>query len=103
MSSTREYLNFILEQLTDLPGVTYRPMMGEYILYLNGKIVGGIYDDRLLVKSIKSAVDYIGTPVYEIPYESAKKMILVENVDSADYLVGLFRAMYNDLPEKRKK
>ena len=98
MASSKEYLEFILEQLSDLEEIRYRAMMGEYIIYYRGKIVGGIYDDRLLVKPTKSAVSYIKTVTYELPYEGAKEMLLVEDVDSKEYLAGLFNAMYDELP-----
>lgn len=98
MASEKSYLDFILEQLSDLEEITYRPMMGEFILYYAGKIVGGIYDDRLLVKPVKSAVSYIPDAPRELPYEGAKEMLLVENVDDRDFLCGLFRAMYDELP-----
>lgn len=105
MASEKSYLDFILEQLSDLEEITYRPMMGEFILYYSGKIVGGIYDDRLLVKLVKSAVSYIPDAPRELPYEGAKEMLLVENVDDRDFLCGLFRAMYDELPapKPRKK
>ena len=72
--------------------------MGEFIIYYRGKIVGGIYDDRLLVKPVKSAISYMPTAPYELPYEGAKEMLLVEDVDSKEYLSGLFNAMYDELP-----
>ncbi len=103
MASSKDYLNFILEQLSDLNDISYRSMMGEYILYYRDKIIGGIYDDRLLVKPVKSAVEYIQNPLYELPYDGAKEMILVENVDSKNYLAGLFNAMYDDLPARKSK
>lgn len=103
MASSKEYLNFILEQLSELEEITYRAMMGEFILYYRGKIVGGIYDDRLLVKPIKSAIAYMGAVSYELPYEGAKEMILVDEVDSREYLTGLFEAMYDELPEPKPK
>ena len=105
MASEKSYLDFILEQLSDLEEITYRPMMGELILYYAGKIVGGIYDDRLLVKPVKTAVSYIPDAPRELPYEGAKEMLLVENVDDRDFLCGLFRAMYDELPapKPRKK
>ena len=81
MASSKAYLDFILEQLSGLEEVTYRAMMGEYILYYRGKIVGGIYDDRLLVKPVKSAVSYMPDARYELPYDGAKEMLLVEEVD----------------------
>lgn len=103
MASSKDYLKFILEQLSDLDEISYRAMMGEYILYYRGKIIGGIYDDRLLVKPVKSAVEYIQNPLYELPYDGAKEMILVENVDSKNYLAELFNAMYDDLPARKSK
>lgn len=103
MASSKEYLSFILEQLSDLDGITYRAMMGEFILYYRDKIVGGIYDDRLLVKPTKSAVSYIQDASYELPYEGARQMLLVDNVDSKEYLAGLFEAMYEDLPMPKGK
>lgn len=103
MASTKKYLEYILEQLSELEEITYRSMMGEYILYYRGKIVGGIYDDRLLVKPVKSAVSYMTDAVYELPYEGAKEMLLVEDVDSKDYLAGLFDVMYDELPAPKKK
>ena len=98
MASSKEYLQFILEQLSGLEEINYRAMMGEYIIYYRGRIAGGIYDDRLLVKPTKSAVSYMTTAIYELPYEGAKEMLLVENVDSKEYLAGLFKAMYDELP-----
>ena len=80
MASSKEYLQFILEQLSDLEEINYRAMMGEYIIYYRGRIVGGIYDDRLLVKPTKSAVSYMVNAIYELPYEGAKEMLLVENI-----------------------
>ena len=103
MSSSKEYLDFILEQLSELKNVTYRAMMGEYILYYGGKIVGGIYDDRLLVKPVKSAIQYMPSAVYELPYEGAKEMLLVEEVDNMDFLTGLFNAVYEELPAPKNK
>ena len=85
MASNKEYLDFILEQLSELEEITYRAMMGEYILYYRGKIVGGIYDDRLLVKPVKSAISLMPDATYELPYEGAKEMLLVDNVDDKDF------------------
>ena len=98
MSSSKVYLDFVLEQLSGLEEITYRAMMGEYIIYYRGKIVGGIYDDRLLVKPVKSAVSLMQTASYELPYEGAKEMLLVDHVDSKDFLTKLFDAMYEELP-----
>ena len=105
MASKSDYLQFILSQLDNLENITYRSMMGEYILYYRGKIVGGIYDDRLLVKPVKAAVNYLRTASYETPYEGAKEMLLVDEVDDRAYLEGLFQAMVDELPmpKTRKK
>ena len=103
MASSKEYLEFILEQLAELEEITYRAMMGEYILYYRGKIVGGIYDDRLLVKPVKSAISLMPDATYELPYEGAKEMLLVDDVDNKDFLTKLFIAMYDDLPNPKKK
>ena len=81
MASSKEYLEFILGQLSELEEITYRAMMGEFIIYYRGKIVGGIYDDRLLVKQVKSAISYMPTASYELPYEGAKEMLLVDEVE----------------------
>ena len=98
MASSKEYLDFILGQLSDLEDITYRTMMGEYIIYYKGKIVGGIYDDRFLVKNVKSAVDKMPDAQLELPYEGAKKMLLVDNVDNKVFLKDLLESMYEDLP-----
>ncbi len=103
MPSSKGYLEFVLEQLSDLEDVSYRAMMGEYIIYYRGKIVGGIYDDRLLVKPTKSAVSYMPKAVYELPYDGAKEMLLAEDVDNKEFLTGLFRAMYDELPAPKPK
>lgn len=103
MASSKEYLDFILEQLSDLEDITYRAMMGEYIIYYKGKIVGGIYDDRFLVKNVKSAVDKMPDAQLELPYEGAKKMLLVDNVDNKVFLKDLLESMCEDLPEQKKK
>ena len=103
MASHKEYLDFILEQISELEEITCRAMMGEYIIYYHGKIVGGIYDDRLLVKPVKSAISLMPDANYELPYEGAKEMLLVNDVDNKDFLTGLFNAMYNDLPAPKKK
>ena len=103
MSSSKVYLDFVLEQLSGLEEITYRAMMGEYIIYYRGKIVGGIYDDRLLVKPVNSAVSFMPTASYELPYEGAKEMLLVDNVDNKDFLTKLFDAMYEELPASKKR
>lgn len=103
MASNKEYLDYILEQLSELDEITYRAMMGEYIIYYRGKIVGGIYDDRLLVKPVKSAFALMPDATFELPYEGAKEMLLVDDVDNRDFLADLFNAMYDELPLPKKK
>ena len=103
MASSQGYLQFVLEQLSELEDVSYRAMMGEFILYYRGKVIGGIYDDRLLVKPVKSAIAYMEEPSYELPYEGAKEMLLVDKVDDREYFAGLFRAMYDELPAPKGK
>lgn len=103
MASSQEYLHFVLEQLSELGDISYRAMMGEFIIYYRGKIVGGIYDDRLLVKPVKSAVAYIKNPTYELPYDGSKEMLLVDDIDDKMYLAGLFDAMYDELPAPKVK
>ena len=103
MASSKEYLHYILEQLSGLEEITYRAMMGEFILYYRGRIVGGIYDDRLLVKPVKAALSAMPSAVYEPPYDGAKPMLLVEDVDSKDALTVLFQAMYPELPAPKTK
>ena len=98
MASRKEYLHFILEQLSTLDDISYRSMMGEYILYYHGKIIGGIYDDRLLVKKTKSTLKLMPAAICELPYEGAKEMLLVDEVDSKEFLTKLFDAMYDQLP-----
>ncbi|MCR5121019.1 MAG: TfoX/Sxy family protein [Ruminococcus sp.] len=103
MPSTKEYLDFILEQFSLSDGITYRAMMGEYILYRNGRIFGGIYDDRLLVKPVSSAAALMPNAVREKPYEGAKEMLLVDNVDDREFLARLAKQMYNELPEPKRR
>ena len=98
MAFSKEYLHFILEQLSALNDVSYRSMMGEYILYYHGKIVGGVYDDRLLVKKTRSALECMPAAVCDFPYAGAKEMLLVEEVDNKEFLTKLFEAMYKELP-----
>ena len=102
MASGKEYLDFILWQLSELDDVSYRAMMGEYIIYYRGKIVGGIYDDRFLVKPTKSAMAMMPDAEFARPYEGAKKMLVVEEVDSRDFLRELLEEMYPELPAPKK-
>ena len=103
MASSKEYLDFIIDQLTGLSDVTWRAMMGEYIIYYRGKIVGGIYDDRFLVKPTKSALAKMPEADRELPYEGAKEMLLVDNVENKEFLRELLEAMYDELPAPKKK
>ena len=103
MASSREYLDFILEQLSGVNGITSKQMMGEYILYINGRIFGGIYDDRFLVKPTKSAKAMMPDADLELPYEGAKEMLLVDNVDNREFLTELVTAMTDELPAPKQK
>ena len=103
MTSSKEYLEYIMEQLSDLDDVSYRAMMGEYIIYYRGKIVGGIYDDRFLIKPVKTAVEMMPDADMELPYEGAKEMLLVEDVEDREFLKELFEAMYGELPARKKR
>ena len=103
MAFGKEYLHFALEQLSNLDDISYRPMMGEFIIYYHGKIVGGIYDDRLLVKKTRSALELMPAVICEFPYEGAKEMLLVDEVDSKAFLTKLFEAMYDELPPPKRK
>ena len=103
MASTKEYLDFVLEQLSELDEVSSRAMMGEYILYYRGKVFGGIYDDRLLVKPVPAALKLMPDAELELPYDGAKEMLLVDEVDDREFLCELVRGMWEELPEKRKK
>lgn len=103
MASSKAYLDYIMEQLSGLSGVSYRAMMGEYILYYNGRIVGGVYDDRLLIKPVRAAAALLPDAPWETPYEGAKEMLLVEQVDDRAFLNRLLTAMYDELPEPKKK
>lgn len=101
MASDKGYLDYISEQLSDLDGVTFRAMMGEYIIYYEGKVIGGIYDNRFLVKPVKSAVELMPDAQYELPYDGAKEMLLAD-ADNKDLLNELIPAVAAELPEKRK-
>ena len=103
MASSKEYLDFILEQLSGLENVTWKAMMGEYILYYRDKIAGGIYDDRLLVKPVPAALALMPDAPREVPYPGAKEMLLVDNVDDRDFLRRLLKAMFDELPAGKKR
>lgn len=103
MASSKEYLNFILDQLSLLDGVSYRAMMGEYIIYFRGKIVGGIYDDRFLVKPTKSAVLMMPDAVMELPYPGGKEMLLINDPESKDFLFKLLNKVYAEMPDIKSR
>ncbi|MCR4653344.1 MAG: TfoX/Sxy family protein [Eubacterium sp.] len=100
MASTKEYLDFVLEQLSELDEVSSRAIMGEYILYYRGRVFGGIYDDRLLVKPVPAAVKLMPDAALELPYDGAKEMLLVDNVDNREFLCELVQRMWEELLKK---
>ena len=103
MASTKEYLDFVLEQISGLDEISHRAMMGEYILYYRGRVFGGIYDDRLLVKPVPSAVKLMPDASMELPYEGAKEMLLVDDVENKEFLRELVEAIYEEIPTPKKK
>ena len=103
MGSSKEYLEYILEQLSDLEDISHRAMMGEYILYYRGKIFGGIYDDRFLIKPVKIAKEMMPDANMELPYDGAMEMLLVDDVETREFLKELIEAMYDELPAARKR
>lgn len=103
MASNKEYLDFVLEQLSELDDISYRAMMGEYIIYYRGKVVGGIYDDRFLVKNTKAAVKLMPEAVLELPYDGAKEMLLVDDIENKEFLRKLLETMYDELPTPKKR
>jgi len=103
MASSREYLDFVLEQLAGIDGISYKAMMGEYIIYCKGKVIGGIYDDRFLVKPTKSALRLMPDAHFELPYEGAKEMLQVEDIENRELLNKLFCEMFDELPLPKKK
>ncbi|MBO4900494.1 MAG: TfoX/Sxy family protein [Lachnospiraceae bacterium] len=103
MASSKEYLEFVLEQLSELDDISYKAMMGEYIIYYGGKIVGGIYDDRFLVKNVKPAADLMPEAQLELPYEGAKEMLMVDDIENKEFLKELLEAMYDELPAPKKR
>ena len=103
MASSIAYLDFMLEQLSGLDEISCRTMMGEYILYYRGKIFGGIYDDRFLVKQTPSAIAMMPEAKMELPYEGAKEMLLVDNDERREFLTALIDAMYDELPASKKR
>ncbi|MDE5570330.1 MAG: TfoX/Sxy family protein [Ruminococcus sp.] len=103
MATSKEYYNFIMEQLSELENVRSRKMMGEYIIYYKNKVIGGIYDNRFLIKPTESARNFMPDAPLELPYENAKEMLLVENIDDRQFLAVLLNAVAEELPEIKKK
>jgi len=103
MASSKEYLDFIVGQLSECDDITFKAMMGEYIIYYRDRIVGGIYDERFLVKPVESSIRLMPNAQHELPYEGAKEMLLVDDVDNKEFLAELIHAMYDELPEPRKR
>ncbi len=103
MASSKGYLDFILEQLSQAGDVSHRAMMGEYVIYYRGKVIGGIYDDRFLVKPVQSAIAMMPNARMELPYDGAKKMLLVDDVEDREFLQKLLEAMYEELPAPKKR
>ncbi len=103
MASSKEYLAYILEQLSELEDIRYRAMMGEYILYYREKVVGGVYDDRFLIKNVTAARESMLDASLERPYEGAKEMLLVENIEDREFLTDLFNSIYDELPTPKPK
>lgn len=102
MASSKDFLEFVLDQLSVLPDITYRAMMGEFIIYYRGKIIGGIYDNRLLIKPMPSALKIMPNAKMEIPYPNGKPMIMIPDVENSELLETVFNAVYDELPDKRK-
>ena len=102
MSTSKDFLNYIIDNLSGLENIIYRQMMGEYIIYYQGKIAAYLCDNRMLVKPVESAVRLIPNAIYEPPYEGAKDMILIENTDDREFLELLFNKMLPELSEPKK-
>ena len=98
MSSSKDYLGFVLDQLSDMPDISYRAMMGEYVIYYRGRVVAGIYDDRFLVKPTKTALLIMQNAPMEIPYPGGKPMIMIEDIENRDLIRDLFNAVYSEVP-----
>ncbi len=103
MASDRDYLEYVLEQLSLLEDISFKPMMGEYIIFYRGKTAGGIYDNRFLVKNVRAAAEKMPGALLEKPYEGARDMLLVSEIDSREFLKELFEDMYDELPEPKKR
>ena len=97
MASSKEYLEYVLERLSAVEGLRYRPMMGEYLVYCRGKLVGGVYDDRLLVKPTKSACALLPDAPREEPYPGGKPMLLVTEMDNKPLLRELLEGIAREM------
>ena len=102
MASSKDFLEFVLEQLGNLHDITYRAMMGEFIIYYRNKIIGGIYDNRLLVKPMESVFKIIPHATMEIPYPGGKPMIMIPDVENPELLAEVFNLLYSELPNRKK-
>ena len=103
MATSSDYLEYILDCLSETPEVSHRAMMGEYVIYCMGKVVGGIYDNRFLIKPTASAKRLMPDAPYELPYEGAKEMLLVTEPDDKAFLAKLMKAVADELPSPKKK
>ena len=101
MASSKDFLEFVLEQLSGLSDITYRAMMGEFIIYYRGKIVGGIYDNRLLVKPTESVQKIVPNATMEIPYPNGKPMLMIPDIERPELLEQVFNTLYDELPDKK--
>ena len=103
MATSKDFLSYILDCLSEAPEISHRAMMGEYVIYCKGKVVGGIYDNRFLIKPTDSAKRMMPEAPYELPYEGAKEMLLVEDTDNRAFLAELMSAVADDLPVPKKR
>ncbi|MBR5947979.1 MAG: TfoX/Sxy family protein [Clostridia bacterium] len=103
MASSKEYLSFILEQLSEVDGVGTRAMMGEYLIYVQGALVGGIYDDSFLLKPVPSALEMLKEVPLVEPYPGAKKMLLVDKLEDKCFLKALLETAAGDILESKGK
>lgn len=103
MATSKDFLDYILDNLSEVEGITSRQMMGEYIIYMNGRIAAYVCDNRLLIKPVASAVRLMPDAKYEPPYDGAKEMLLCEDTDNREFLKNLFETIYDELPQPKKK
>lgn len=103
MPSSKEYLDFILDCLSNLDNITYKPMMKEYLIYYNGKNIAGIYDNRLLLKNVDNLSSIMNEYILEKPYPNAKDMVVADNLEDSKYLADIFNFLYEQLPFPKKR